>query len=546
MSANLLLLAAALWLAGQAEPAKAPEPASITGIVFAADTSQPLPKAVVRLYSAQPPGGGPPSTRHARSDERGRFRFDDVEPGRYSLTAFRTGYATQSYGRRSAGPGGGAALTVLAGQQVRDLRFRLLPAGVITGRVTDEDGEPLANARVTALRRGYREGRRQLFPAGMGTTDDRGEFRVHSLAPGSYYLTAARGFSPWLGGFSAGDEGATFVPLYYPGTYDSSQASVLAVRAGDEVRADLRLFPEHVVKASGRVINTIEPKSRVPASLWVRRRGESPQAGMGPPLRTKPDGSFELGGLVPGPYHLTALWIDAGKQYTAETQLDVGHEDVEGVTLVLAPGFRLRGRVVFEGSAGEVDPEQVRVLLAQPEFGLLGRVGRADAEGRLEVENVSPGEYRVNVTGFGPDGYVKSVRYGDDEAANQLIRVTNDSDALEVVVSFAGARLEGAALDSLNQPMPGATVVLVPRDRSRLELFRSSSADQYGRFVLRGVAPGDYRLLAWEEVESGAWMDPDFLEPLERGAPLVTLRAGQQHTLDVKVLPADEDSAYGR
>ena len=100
--------------------------------------------------------------------------------------------------------------------------------------------------------------------------------------------------------------------------------------------------------------------------------------------------------------------------------------------------------------------------------------------------------------------------------------------------------MEGAVLRDTQQPAAGATVVLVPdgERRSRPDLFRSASADDSGRFALRGIPPGDYRLLAWEDVEPGAWLEPDFLRDYERRGETLSVGERGRFNPQLKVIQA--------
>ena len=124
--------------------------------------------------------------------------MDELDPGRYSFSASRNGFITQSYSPdgsiRRATP-----LTLAKGQELKQLVFKLTPQAVISGRVLDEDGEPVADAFVQPMVFQYQRGRRQLVPDGGTSTNDLGEFRLHDLRPGKYIVSASRN-SPYKTG----------------------------------------------------------------------------------------------------------------------------------------------------------------------------------------------------------------------------------------------------------------------------------------------------------------------------------------------------------
>src|SRR5258707_11314787 len=142
-------------------------------------------KANVRLQGSSGQNGQPPSVYTEATDNDGKFLFDDVVPGRYSLSSDKAGFVSGRYGARSTNSPG-TQINVSAGQEMKDLVILLTPQGVITGRVTDQDGDPVRGVQITVLRTGYPRGRRQFVPAGGASTDDQGNFRAGNLAPGRY------------------------------------------------------------------------------------------------------------------------------------------------------------------------------------------------------------------------------------------------------------------------------------------------------------------------------------------------------------------------
>ena len=175
-------------ISGQPTPDATADAASRTAHIegqVLAQTGEPLRKAIVRLthYYAD---RSPNATSYAdTADGAGKFVFDGVLPGRYTLTAERTGYLLQNYGARAAtNSAPGLVLTLAAGQIMKELNFKLIPQGVITGRVIDADGDPMPGVQVSVLQMYHAGRQRGLSPRGGATTDDQGTFRIASLSPG--------------------------------------------------------------------------------------------------------------------------------------------------------------------------------------------------------------------------------------------------------------------------------------------------------------------------------------------------------------------------
>jgi hypothetical protein len=255
-----------------------------------------------------------------------------------------------------------------------------------------------------------------------------------------------------------------------------------------------------------------------------------------------PDGRFEIRAVAPGSYILTAAVFGPDGSLLARQPLEVGSADISGLELQLTPGIEVKGRVRAE--AGELNLTSLRPQL-QPRaqnmsFG--GGGGEpAKEDGTFSVRNVAPDEYTVNVFGV-PDGwYIKAVRFGEQEVLFTGIDLSAGAPGiLDILLSPSGAQVDGIVADSDGKPLEGVTVALVPETDRRgvSHLYRSTTTDRAGRFSLRGLTPGEYRLLAWEQVEPGAYLDPDFLQPFESKGERVSLMEGERESKQLKAIPA--------
>jgi hypothetical protein len=113
---------------------------------------------------------------------------------------------------------------------------------------------------------------------------------------------------------------------------------------------------------------------------------------------------------------------------------------------------------------------------------------------------------------------------------------------LEIVLSSAGTRIEGTVTDENDLPSAGVVVALVPAEerRQQFRLFKDTTTDQYGKFIIRGVAPGTFKLFSWREVENNAWEDPDFLVPFEGQGTKITAEENGRITIQLKLIPTDK------
>ena len=530
---------------------------ALEGRVVDAATGEPVRKAslVLNRTDAARSASGLPQSFSTSSDASGGFAMKNLEPGSYRLRASRNGFVTTEYGARRASSAG-TVLSLRRGQQMKDVEIRLTPHGVVTGRILDEDGEPVASASTQLLKLQYVNGKKQLTATGAGTTNDLGEYRVFGLAPGKYYVSA----SFLIADSTSADRSAAprpeedYVPTYYPGTRDPASAVPIEVAAGAQAaRIDMVLAKTHTVTIKGHV----NPAGAVPM-LYM-----APRSLFGPVslkmVRVDAKGDFEIRGVAPGAYALTGSTRQNGKAYSSSLPVDAGSANIEGLTFTIEPGFPVAGRLRVDGETKE-DFSKVQVRLQAREMGigsLMAAMGSAltggtpgAATGKVEkdlsfrLEDVNADRYDVTLSGLADGFYVSAIRCGDaDVLLSGLALSGGPPEPVEIVVSPRAGQIGGSVQNPKTlQPAPEATVALVPQEKERRDrpvYYQQATTDQSGRFTFKNLPPGGYRVFAFEDVEDGAWMDPDFMKPLETKGEPVTVRESGQETVQLKLIPAD-------
>lgn len=534
----LLICAFSVVAAAQGVPSRT-QLGQVQGRVVDAKTGDPVPRAHVLLQKIQ----SQDSPITSSTDGSGQFVLLSAEPGQYRLWAERRGYLRAVFGaRRYDSPG--AVLVVDAGAHLRDVTLHIMPQSVIVGRVLDEDGEPVQDAHVQSLESSYVRGRRQLVAVQDTVSNDLGEFRLHSLGPGRYMVSAAYRATSEATGAREGESALEqiYAPTYYPNTIDPNAAVLFSVAAGEQVRGiDVTLLRTPTARIRGHVTNPLAGRSggNSMVVLFPRDSGGIPSTDRNTAATPDGMGNFELRGVTPGSYLLTAQW-DYG---SAKLPIEVGSSNINSVNLTISPNPDVRGLLRLD-NGGTVQLGNRRIVVSlQPSETLLSIIAQTvNTDGTFMLSNVPPDTYAFNVTGL-PDNYcVKDIRVESERLADGTLNLAGGSlvGALEVVLGQSCGNLEGVVADADGHSFDGATVVLVPQASRQhaLYLYRTASTDQSGRFSLQGIAPGDYHLYAWEAIEGGAYLDPDFVHAYEEQGVNVSVEQYSRATLQLKLIPA--------
>jgi hypothetical protein len=538
-------------------PEKTPPQASLEGKVVKEPAGEPLKKAIIELIGENQEDAG---NYTATSDQDGHFKIVAIHPGRYRLFVERTGYIEVDPKRRRSE---GIVLSLEAGQELKDQTLRMLAAAIITGRVMDEDGDPMANVDITVLRRKFSSGNFKFEPVGSSQTNDLGEYRIGGLMAGKYYISASPlpNFQSMVhvpkspDASEAGQPGMAYVTTFYPNTPDRSQASAIELHAGDDMPLDFSLTRTHTARIRGSVAG-LAPGTKAVVML----RGRDSNA-MYNAAEVDPSGKFEILNVAPGSYSVSAMTVMTDPPQMARGTIDVTDTNVDGLQLVPLAGTTVRGRVRFAGSIAKVDASLLFVYLRRidgenessegvtfMDEGTMfsSGLGRVKGDGTFELKNVSPGVYAVEISGDNKtlgDCFVESVVAGTKDVADAGLKISGGAISIDVTVGSGAGVVDGLVANDKNEPVAGAVVVAVPEEKYRKQQNRYGkvTVDQRGHFTLRGLRPGGYTLFAWENVEGDDYFDPEYLKKYAGNETALQIEKGQHQNTSLKVIPAPPD-----
>lgn len=473
---------------------------------------------------------------------------------------------------------GGIDAANIVPQPVQHVTIELFPGGVISGRIQDSNHRPAAGIGVIPFQVRYQYGQKTLQQTSTQVqTDDLGQFRLFWFVPGEYYLRtmippvqAARGGLP---NFPS--------PTYFPGTLDAARATPIVIHEGEEYNsADFELQTGKGVQVSGTVINTLPapvgPRGAatrainsfflVPRNAGIAvspiiipnavpaggARGVTPDTTMFP---------FEIRGVPAGTYDFYPIFNTSGSGFgnrgsavTGHLAIEAGTENVSGVQAVIQPGVDLKVHVSIVGTppAGAanrvVQPPRLSSIRVQfrPVDNLPPQLTQGitqqtvpDDDGNFTLTNLPEARFFAASIYQPFDGYVSEMRQGNrsimDDATFTIGKEAPDS--LEIVINRNGGTISGTVQDSQRRPLQGRQVFLIPdapRHRNLL-LYKIAGSNGKGEFNFYGVAPGAYKLFAWENIPQGAEQNEEFLSRYDALGTRVTVNAGAPMT-NIQVL----------
>jgi hypothetical protein len=541
---GLLMLPFSAWAAQR--PAGKPR---VQGVVLETGTNNPIAGARVHLdvkkavpfqiqtrtscfpcvYAAEP---GTLSI----TDRSGRFEFDEIDAASFTMSVERHGYERHTT----------ETLRMEAGGTLTNVVIKLVPTrnvtGTVSGRIRDaQSGRPIAGISITLLRRQYSaEGQVAYEDTASTITNDLGEYRLYWVPPGRYYVVADG--SPRLLMTNSNNVQQRYGAALYPGTLEIERASAIDLRGGKEVSGiDLALARPAAYRIRGRIVDskTGQPPAQARVQVnFVHTRGNTSS---NLPYNAQ-NGTFEAIDLIPGTYEVNASWDEAKDSTLAVIE----NSDVDGLFLTLSSSTadrpQISGRITVDG---ELPPgstfQSVGVYLQNADTRWNSQTSdgpsvRASDDGSFVLKDIPEGLFRVGIIWMPPGFYLKEARLDGEDALGVPTRFSRGRN-LEIVLSSRGGKLEGVLRSDGPGQVSDASVVLVPNTtRERSELFKSVSVDKDGRFTISGIAPGDYKLFAWDNLEGHEYFDPEVLKRFEDKGTRVRVVPSSNQTIDLKTL----------
>jgi hypothetical protein len=450
----------------------------------------------------------------------------------------------------------GKPLQLSDGQTVKAIDFALPRMGVISGRVVDDTGEPIAKVVVYAMQLGRHQGVRRLIPAlvpeeccwrgYISSTDDSGQYAL-VLPPGEF-VVMGQSRETWP---LESDTTQVFgyPPLFYPGVIEPTEAQRVKVGVGQEVgNIDLALVPARTARVSGLVLNAAgAPVANESLTLSLEVMG--PQGGSTfAPLtaQTGPDGGFSVNNVQAGEYVLAVRSPATNDQPAQEARqsIQVAGIDIDGLVIVTGSGGSIRGQVASDDGTPVAGLDRLSVrarpLTWAARSSTLGGfgTGRVNADGTFELKAVV-GPVMLSI-GTAGDWMLKSIDLNGRNLADDPIEVRHGETltGVRVVLTNQPTQIRGALLDEKKQPADG-TVVVFPEETSRWRedsrTVRAARPDQRGEFSIKGLPAGKYLIAAVDYVQDGQWYDPEFLADLRPRAQPLSLAEAESKRIELTV-----------
>lgn len=443
----------------------------------------------------------------AQTDEAGGFRFERVKAGRYTLGAIAPGYVAPS--DNQYGPQG-KAINVSTGETADGIEIALKPGGVITGRVTDAQGNPVVgeSLELSLLKPQGKPERLFLGPNGMMySTDDRGIYRLFGLPAGRYLLSV--GFEQRPNSITMTSRRVFYARTFHPDTTDEARAKIVEVSEGKEtIGIDIIV---------GGMKKNYDVTGRV-----VYAEGEQPVGGAGVHYgsineQTKrigawgsrgevasTQGEFRLQNILPGKYGAFASAEQNEDVFSETVPFEVSDGDVSGVEIKLRRGGSISGTAVIEGVAdptiaAKLAQNQLFVSLATQELTAPNTrdTAKIASNGGFRFSGLRAGKARISlftntqVRGF---AVLRVERDGVPQRDGIEIGQAEHITGVRVVLGYGTGVVRGQLQIAGVLPEAVRLSARARRADSGANVGSTSPIDPRGLFRIEALPPGEYEV----------------------------------------------------
>jgi hypothetical protein len=448
-----------------------------------------------------------------KTNADGQFALDPMPAGKYSLVAMRRGYPSEAFDEHEEFS---SAIVTGEGQDTEHIPFLLDPGGVIRGHVTDDAGEPVVGAHVV-VKHWTRWG-------GLGDqivndieleSDDQGEFEGWNFSPGQYLLAVKA--DPWFAihpsrsereALSSDEQRAAVAALdvaypltYYDGTTDEKSASPIWLASGETVEVNFALHAAPAVHLTLR-----EPQDGDQISRWAFVTqtifgGDVPAGTLTTRTDTNEPTTLEYA-VAPGQYE-----VGAGTPPRIMEIEATGDQEVALASGMATVEKSLKVRM----ADGSPLPKALDIVLLSVDLPGHELKARVDEKSEAHFPSIPPGEWIALAESEGMALAVVAVESGSKTIADSRIDPAGQPMGMTLELAQGKTRIEGFTSKN-GKGEAGVMIVLVPKDpAANLAEFRRDQSDSDGSFMLPGVIPGEYTLVAIEDGWGLDWAKPDVI-----------------------------------
>jgi hypothetical protein len=492
-----------------------------------------------------PEGSPSDETWGAISTQEGHFSISSMPPAVYSLRARHNGYV-QLQGKEDDG------FSLKPGEQLAGLNVELTPEAVISGRVLDENGDPLQWVRVEAISAGNSPDR-GIEMGRNDRPDERGRFRMTG-PPGKYYIKASpeHGMQSEREIRSDGSSAALYGITFYPSAENEERATLIDATAGHEVSGlEIRLVRHLNLTISGVVTGAPAVQAQNIMIFLTATSWRDEPFGSRRTTQAASDGRYTVSNLAPGHYVVSAyLRAESGLLQSRFVEVQLDNADYTGVNLALMPGETLTGIIKIEGdSPTAAPPEKMTVRLDPAEDGRgFGReqpqTNHVSRDGTFQIDQIFPEKLRLRVLSLPENAYVKSVKLDAAEVRDADLDFSQGVNGakLKITVSRNGGQLSVNVLGEDGHPLRRSlALVCLAETVSDLIPNHLRPVENGAKFTFTGLRPGKYRLFAIDPRQPGDWQAA--MKAFFPKAPEIEIREGDHIERDVKVLTTEAADA---
>ena len=388
----------------------------------------------------------------------------------------------------------------------REVIVLMVRKSTISGRIVDSlTGNPILGMQVTPSTLHYQRGQPQPFPSASVTTDRSGRFRLPDLVEGDYVLRLA--ITSELPKLSAGvrlqDAPASITGYgeqWWPNGSTPFDQGVRLAEGENLSVPDIRL-PQRPLLQVGLLVkpDQCDPRDRYRLTLF--RFYGNVTGGRYAILSGTPGANLEvrcgtpllIDHLSPGEYDVEATLIASDQNRARAAYEHLGVFTNQEWIVQPRPGVALN--VSLELPDGFPDDVLQAMSLdawpAEPQTAAPGRF----------VASVQPDrEVQLSLRGLPPRYYISRITYEGTYHDGTILMPKPQPQAQTVTLAIsAGAATIRGTVQDRSLPVPGMVAVAVPTPIKFADGFPTHSfapADDRGRFLLTGLAPGTYRVLA--------------------------------------------------